>query len=440
MLDALLSAALDRARDGAVVVLSVPAPDAPVERLLRAVPEGPATLLAPHHGRVGLAGRGRALHLTAPSLRQLREPLVASLARVAVIAAPGADGVARALGGQTFDPRHPAADEAWRTFPAASLTLPRWTLARVDGRTSLQVAFTRDDAPTAASVAAVLHSLEAPLPAPHVPRVTCLAGDRDDWEALVRDALAVMRDGRAEKLVGARPAALRATAPWCVADVIDRLDVADGCARFAFEHGDATFLGASPERLVSRRGEAVSADALAGSLPRGLDVVHDARALLDSAKDRREHDLVVTGIRAALREFCDGFEVPDAPVVRTLPRVHHLWTPVRARLLAGAHLLDLVGAMHPTPALGGAPRDVALDWIAQRERHPRGWYAAPVGWCDAAGDGEFFVAIRSAVLRGERAWTYAGAGLVPGSDPAREWDETEAKMSAMRAALGAFDR
>lgn len=441
MPDVLLSAALDRARDGAVVVLSVPAPDGPVERLLAAVPEGPASLFAPRDGRVALAGRGRALHLTGPALGALRDDLARSLARVAVVAAPGADDVARALGGQTFDPRrHPADDVAWEPFPAASLTLPRWALVRVDGRSSLQVAFTRDDAPSAASIARVLRALHASPPTAASPRVERVAADRGLWEALVRDALDVMREGRAEKLVGARRAELRADSPWRLADVIDRLDADVGCARFAFEHGDAVLVGASPERLVARRGDVVSADALAGSLPRGGDDVRDARALLDSAKDRREHALVVAGIRAALAPFCDALDAPDAPVVRTLPRLHHLWTPVRARLREGAHALDLVDAMHPTPALGGSPRGAALDWIARREPHPRGWYAGPVGWCDLAGDGEFFVAIRAAALRGTRAWTYAGAGLVPGSDPAREWDETEAKMSAMRAALGAFDR
>ena len=441
MPDVLLSAALDRARDGAVVVLSVPAPDAPVERLLAAVPAGPASLFDPRGGRVAVAGRGRALHLTGPSLRALRDDLARSLARVAVVAAPGADDVARALGGQAFDPRrHPADDDAWGAFPAASLTLPRWSLVRVDGRASLQVAFTRDDAPSAAAIARVLRALEAPPTAAAPPRAATVAADREAWEGLVRDALDAMRDGPIEKLVGARRAELRADSPWRLANVVERLDDADGCARFAFEHGDAALVGASPERLVARRGDVVSADALAGSLPRGGDDVRDARALLDSAKDRREHALVVAGIRAALAPFCDALDAPEAPVVRTLPRLHHLWTPVRARLRDGARALDLVDAMHPTPALGGAPRGAALDWIARREPHPRGWYAGPVGWCEPAGDGEFFVAIRAAVLRGDRAWTYAGAGLVPGSDPAREWDETEAKMSAMRAALGASER
>ncbi len=100
-------------------------------------------------------------------------------------------------------------------------------------------------------------------------------------------------------------------------------------------------------------------------------------------------------------------------------------------------MLSLVEALHPTPALGGTPRDAALDWIARCERAPRGWYAGPVGWCDADGDGAFHVAIRAALLQGARAWTYAGAGLVAGSDPDTEWAETEAKMAPMRAALGA---
>lgn len=439
-----LPAALDRARGGALVVLSVPAPDVPVSRLLDAVPEGDASLFDPHGAAsaIAVAGRGRALHLTGPSLAALRPAVARALADVAVVVAPGADASVRALGGQAFDPRRPHHhDDAWRAFPAASLALPRWALVRADGRTSLQVAFTRDDAPSASELAAVRRALDAPAPETHpAPRVEALPGDRAAWEALVRDALAVMREGRAEKLVGARRAALRADAAWHLTDVLARLDASEDVARFAIEHAGTAFLGASPERLVARRGGLASADALAGSLPR--DVGHDARdvrALLDSGKDRREHELVVAGVRAALAPLSESVDAPAAPSVRTLARLHHLWTPVRARLRpdAPAHALDLVAALHPTPALGGAPRDVALDWIARREPHPRGWYAAPVGWCDAAGDGEFFVAIRAAAVRGDRAWLWAGAGLVPGSDPAREWDETEAKLAAMRAALGA---
>lgn len=441
--DDLLPAALDRARGGALVVLSVPAPDVPVARLLDAVPEGDASLFDPHGGApaVSVAGRGRAVHFTGPSLAALRPAVARALADITVVAAPGADASVRALGGQSFDPRRPHdGDDAWQTFPTASLTVPRWALVRADGRASLQVAFTRDDAPDARELAAVRRALEALAPdVGRAPDVAALPGDRDAWEALVRDALAVMREGRAEKLVGARAAELRADTPWGLPDVLARLDAPEGCARFAFEHHGALFLGASPERLVARDGAFARADALAGSLPRDAD--HDARdlrALLDSGKDRREHELVVAGIRDALGPLCESVDAPAAPVVRTLARLHHLWTPVRARLRrdAPAHVLDLVAALHPTPALGGAPRDVALDWIARREPRPRGWYAAPVGWCDAAGDGEFFVAIRAAVLRGERAWLWAGAGLVPGSDPAREWDETEAKLAAMRAALG----
>lgn len=440
MTDDLLAAALDRARSGALVAVSVPAQDGPVERLLGVVREGSAGLFDPRDGAVSLAARGCALTLTGGSLAALRGRAGEALGAVAVLAAPGADPVVRALGGQCFDARRSHDDDpAWQGFPAAALTVPRWALVRAAGRCSLQVAFTRDDAPAREALAAVLRGLADAAPAkPAGPVAAALPGDRAGWEALVRDALAAIAAGRAEKLVGARRAELAATSSFALDAVLARLEAPAGSARFALERDGGIFLGATPERLVERRGALARADALAGSIARaGGDDDGETRRLRESAKDRREHAIVVAGIRDALGPFVTDFEAPAEPAVRTLARLHHLWTPVRARLRGGVHVLDLVDALHPTPALGGAPRGPALDWIAAREPHPRGWYASPVGWCDAAGDGEFFVAIRAAVLRGSRAWAYAGAGLVAGSDPAREWDETETKLAAICAALGA---
>jgi len=441
---ALFSAVSDRLRGAPLVVLCLPAPNVSVERLFDAVSEGERSFFAPDDGVVCLAGRGRALHLTASSLSALRSKVSSILDTVGVVSTPDADSTVRVLGGQAFDPRRPHDhDLAWSDFPGASLTLPRWTLTHTNGRSTLQVAFTQDHNPEGDVIHRVLRALDTPSPVPQDTRshATVLSGDRCAWEALVRQALTALGAGHAEKLVAARRVEIRTDVPWDLRPVLSRLGTSPGCARFAFEHTRSIFLGASPERLVVRQGSVANADALAGSSPRrqGCEL-HDAHSLLANPKDRREHALVVEGICAALAPHCEAMEVPEVPRVRTLPWLHHLWSPVRARLRseAPAHVLDLVTALHPTPALGGSPRDLALDWIQRHEHHPRGWYAAPVGWCDAAGDGEFFVAIRAAVLRGDRAWAWAGAGLVPGSDPASEWNETEAKLSAVCAALGAL--
>ncbi len=140
--------------------------------------------------------------------------------------------------------------------------------------------------------------------------------------------------------------------------------------------------------------------------------------------------------RAALEPLASKLRVPAAPVVRTLRNVHHLWTPISATLARPTHVLDLVRALHPTPAVCGTPREAAIRWIAAHEPATRGWYAGAVGWFDAEGDGAFTVAIRSGVLARREAWLYAGAGIVEGSDAALEYAETRVKQAPMLAALG----
>ncbi|HEX2687512.1 MAG TPA: chorismate-binding protein, partial [Kofleriaceae bacterium] len=149
----------------------------------------------------------------------------------------------------------------------------------------------------------------------------------------------------------------------------------------------------------------------------------------------REHALVVQAIRAALEGWAE-VEAPAEPAVRALRHVVHLHTPFRARLREPRHVLELAARLHPTPAVGGTPREIAIDWIRTREPVARGWYAAPVGWFDLDGNGELAVAIRSGVLAGNRAHLWAGAGIVAGSDPERELAETELKLRAMLGALG----
>lgn len=459
-LDDFLNATLEACAldpDASGCVIAVPAPDVPVERLLTVPLRGVATYWSPAEG-ASFAGRGIECLSVGASLASLVDEARRTFAGLKVLAHPErSDFAPRLFGGQTFDPTRPAwRDPAWETFYAAAIGFPRWSLSRRNGRCTLAVTLSRARCTETRArrsevrslrdeIARVLAALDAPPAAlPDRPRATA---DRDAgrraWDALVDNALAEMREGRAEKLVAARRIEVTASSPWSLPRVLDDLAGASapGCVRFAFQMGETAFVGATPERLVSRQGLDVAVDALAGSAPRGATPDEDharARQLFESAKELREHALVVDGVRASLAPLCDRVDAPDGPAVRTLRNVHHLWTPIRARLRAEspAHALSLVGALHPTPALGGSPRAAALTWIAAHESHPRGWYAGPVGWCDARGDGEFFVSIRSAALRGDRAWVYAGAGLVEGSDADAEWRETDAKMAVMRAALG----
>jgi isochorismate synthase len=227
--------------------------------------------------------------------------------------------------------------------------------------------------------------------------------------------------------------------PFDVEAVLDRLRAKfPDCTLFAVRRGEATFIGATPETLVSLTGREVRADCLAGTAKRGADEATDgalAEALLADEKERREHALVVRGLTEALAPVCESMDVPSEPGLRRTATVQHLHTPFRGTTDRRRHVLELVARLHPTPATAGLPRATSMALIRQHEGFDRGWYAGPVGWLDANGDGEFCVALRSALVRDETALLYAGCGIVAGSDPEREFVEAGAKLEAMRGAL-----
>ncbi|WP_329529731.1 isochorismate synthase (plasmid) [Streptomyces sp. NBC_01450] len=262
----------------------------------------------------------------------------------------------------------------------------------------------------------------------------------EDWKHLVRRAVGRIGAGGFEKVVLAREVRVTAGAPFDLPAALRRLERTHPHATvFAVGRGTQTFLGATPEYLVRLTGRAVHTLGLAGTAPRGATPEQDAalaRELTDSAKTRHEHDVVVRALRDALRATCTHLD-EEAPRVVKLPHVQHLSTAVEGRLAdTSAGILDLVERLHPTPALGGHPRAQSLDWLADNEGIDRGWYAAPVGWADTAGQGEFAVAIRSGLVDSNTASLYAGCGIVTGSDPEDEYVETCAKLRPMLHALG----
>lgn len=258
---------------------------------------------------------------------------------------------------------------------------------------------------------------------------------KDRWRAEVRAVTDRIRAGELRKVVLAQALRTELDAPPVVPDILARLGESyPGCYRFLFEPEDgSSFFGATPERLVSVSGDTVDTEALAGSTGRGETTDEDewlASQLADSTKDNHEHDLVVEAIRDQLSPLVGGIET-GTRTVRQLATVQHLQTPVRARLTRDRHVLELVEALHPTPAVGGLPPDEALETIQDAEAFDRGWYAAPVGWFDEDGDGTFAVAIRSAIARDTTATLFAGAGIVADSDADEEWDELQLKYGPM---------
>jgi len=208
-----------------------------------------------------------------------------------------------------------------------------------------------------------------------------------------------------------------------------------GCLTFLVDG----LVGATPELLVRRRGRELDSLALAGTAARGGDAGEDERlgaALLASDKDRREHRLLAEPLARRLDGLCDSLEHEDEPHLLRLDNVMHLATRFRGTLAEPApSALEIAGHLHPTPAVGGVPTPAAVDLIRELEGMDRARYAAPVGWVDAEGDGEWGIALRCAQLSGARARLFAGAGIVAGSLPEDELEETRVKLLAMRSAL-----
>ncbi|WP_392532060.1 isochorismate synthase MenF [Nostoc sp. C117] len=215
-------------------------------------------------------------------------------------------------------------------------------------------------------------------------------------------------------------------------------EIHPNCYIFSTSNGKGqNFIGASPERLISINNQQLITDALAGSAPRGKTPAEDAanaNRLLNSEKEKHEHSLVLNFITQRLSQL--GL-LPQilAPRLRQLSNIQHLWTPISAVVPPNIHPLKIVAQLHPTPAVAGAARDVACAEIRRYESFERGLYAAPLGWIDSQGNCEFIVGIRSALIDGDRARLYAGAGIVAGSDPDKEFAEVQLKLQALLKAL-----
>ncbi|HUQ99638.1 MAG TPA: isochorismate synthase [Gemmatimonadaceae bacterium] len=261
-----------------------------------------------------------------------------------------------------------------------------------------------------------------------------------DWQSLVSTAVREICAGEMQKVVLARD--VHETAAGDI-DVFGTLDDLRNTHRnsfvFGYWRGESAFIGASPERLVRLDGQDVRASSLAGTEKRGATPEEDsalAALLLASAKDLAEHAAVRDALYDALSEISDDVEAAETPSLLTLPHLHHLHTPVRARLREGHSLLDVVSRLHPTPAVGGTPRDAALRFIKDHEQLDRGWYAAPIGWIGRE-SGEFAVALRSAVIAGPEVRLFAGCGIVADSDPELEYKESVLKLRPMQLAISA---
>jgi salicylate biosynthesis isochorismate synthase len=409
----------------------------------------------PDRGGAALATLGEVAHLSASGPD--RFAVVADRWRdmsAAAVAEPteGLGSGPIAVGGFAFAPDGGGAPH-WAGFEPASLIVPEVALrrraprrdrggARAEVRLTLAAMAHPDD--LAEELMARLERRlaelrDAPLPlldpAPAGRYQVASAMPPEHYEAAVASAVRLIEQGELEKVVLAREVQVHAPRAYDPAAVFGVLrDAFPSCFVFCAGRGDATLVAASPELLVRREGHRVSTLALAGSTRRSADPAvddHLGEQMLRDESYREEHAIVARRIERALRPHAVWVAAAPEPELVRIANIQHLATPIRAQLADPIETLQLVGLMHPTPAVGGEPAEPALLQIPALEGLDRGWYSGPVGWTDGAGDGEFCVALRCALLRGGVARCYAGNGIVRDSDPAKELAETEIKLQAL---------
>lgn len=428
-----------------LVLVRVGLPAIAPEALVEHFPEQDAVLWLPPSGPA-FAGIGAAAAITGrgPSrFAEVRAGASALWARVRERDASTSSAARpRLFGGFAFAPGG-ASSEHWSGFGAARFVLPRLTYAVNEGVASLTLAVERrelergGDAVRAFERACeVVSEQRAPTAGHAALPASRHDGDPRAFERQVEELVARIQRQEVSKVVAAREVRLTFETPLDpVATVLGLREQAPECLRFAFRFDDATFLGATPERLLHKRGRRLETEALAGSIDAGAD--SPERRLQASAKDLEEHALVVSAITSALAPLCDTPRLPARPGVRSLKHLLHLCTPIQAVLSRDTHVLELLERLHPTPAVGGVPTAASLACIERFESFDRGWYAGAIGWFDALDDADFNVALRSGLVRAERAWLYAGAGIVRESRAALEYAETTLKLSAMLSSLRA---
>jgi salicylate biosynthesis isochorismate synthase/menaquinone-specific isochorismate synthase len=457
----LLAAGAAGAADATLVSATVPAAGVDPISLLAAAQEADvevALWLRPSEG-TAFVGVGRAWAVEGAGPGRFHEAEAAWRTVLAGARLDRGDATARGtgpvlVGGLGFTGRAPGADDPWGPFGPSSLVLPElllaltpdggWLTGSLAGSASasdvrgLERRWERLAARARALAPSPNGMVAMPVFAPLT--VADEQPSHEHWRRLVGMFSGAVGRGRIDKVVLARRVGLRSPVELDVPNALRRLAAgAPESTTYAFRRSGRTFLGATPERLVRTEGGVFRTAAVAGTIRRGADAAEDerlGRALLASEKDREEHAIVVDSIRELLRPVADTLSVAPEPGVMTLRFVQHLATEISGTVPEGNGLLALGERLHPTPAVGGEPRDVALALVDEHEGFDRGWYAGPVGWLGADGDGELCVALRCGIVERTSATLFAGCGIVADSDPDLEWEESRIKLRAVVSALG----
>lgn len=352
---------------------------------------------------------------------------------------------ATAFSGFAFDPAD-RMEQNWQGLPNAALFFPELLLQQSGNRCAVTFSF-RHNRPEQALLRS-RHLLQKLLDALCRPRSrtvrtplsrTAATPSDEDWINQITQATSQIRQGDLDKVVPFRRISVRAGQPFNPSRLIASLDdLYPSSLLFSIRLGGSTFVSATPERLVSRRGESITCDAIGGTIGRSAKPLQDltlGRQLLNDPKSRHEHALVVKGILASLRTHCSKLHAAPRPTLKQLRNLQHLWTGIRGTLRGEGTLLTLADSLHPTAAVSGFPSIHAGRWLSEHQLTPRGWYTGAAGWIDREGDGELAVLLRCALLNGDQAELFAGAGVTSESCPSAELQETELKFGTMLEAL-----
>jgi menaquinone-specific isochorismate synthase len=441
-----------------LVSASIPWPRGSLAAFLQVAANGPRVYWDSQKVSLGFAGCGVAAKLTAQGANRFEamRQQIKSLFENVIQATPNTPEPIgpHLFGGFAFKPEH-RSENLWSAFPTACFILPQFQLTRLNNAlwlTANYILGPQDDPlntiwwlqEEARQLQQKVESF-CTAPLPENVAINSQAQCKDlmsprTWHYLVSEATRRIRRKELDKVVLARARKMQSAYAIDPTSALARLERNyPDCYRFLFEPipGHA-FYGATPELLAEIEGSSLRTVALAGSIRRGASPQEDealGQELLANPKERMEHAFVVEAIEEHIRPLASNLHIAPKPGLRRLSNIHHIETPIWGELAPGHDALSVVEALHPTPALGGRPREIALKIINEAESTPRGWYGSPIGWIDHRGAGAFAVAIRSAVSVGSESMLFAGAGIVADSEPGKEWRETELKFKPLMDAL-----
>ena len=344
----------------------------------------------------------------------------------------------------------------WRPFPVAALMIPEIMVVRREGESTGCVNLLIDSEnqsrdqylmqlKAAESRLRTMISGTQPLTGRSAVGEVSLNGSRDEWIDTVRQGIRAIDRHQLEKVVLATRSDIEFPTPPSVPEILsDMRNNYPSCLLFAQHNlSGGTFFGASPEWLARIRDDVITCDALAGSAARDPDSGKDSAlgyALLESKKNRSEHQFVVEYLERSLKSLVREFTHSDRPVLQKLQNVQHLHTPVTGELKADVTPFQVLHRVHPTPSVGGIPSDRAMELIAELEGFDRGYFAGILGWLNTSGDGDFAVGLRSGLIHENRIRIYAGAGIVSDSDPEEEYREIQLKLQPIVKTVTAPDK